>query len=128
MIHHVTFEMPESLVAECSVFYEALGFVPVETPHRLLRRARWLQGGEKQIHLQFANRDDQPITAPPVPMSGHVAIVIDNYDIAIGALTAAGVEVEHGAEYWGAKRCKVVDPAGNALELMAAPPGDLKSV
>lgn len=115
--------MPESLVAECSVFYEALGFVPVEAPDRLRRRSRWLQGGATQIHLQFADRDNQPITERPVPMSGHVAIVIDNYDTAIGALSAAGVEVEHGTEYWGAKRCKVVDPAGNSLELMTAPPG-----
>lgn len=114
--------MPESLVPECSVFYEALGFVPVETPLHLLRRARWLESGPTQIHLQYAGRDDKPFTKPPVPMSGHVAIVVENYDTAIGALSAAGVEVEHCAEHWGAKRCKVEDPAGNLLELMAAPP------
>lgn len=122
MIHHVTFDMPESRVAECSVFYEALGFVPVETPQRLLRRARWLQSGSTQIHLQYADSDDKPFTIPHTPMSGHVAIVVDNYDTAIGALTAAGVEVEIGTEHWGAKRCKVKDPVGNLLELMSAPP------
>lgn len=122
MIHHVTFDMPESLVPECSVFYEALGFVPVESPPRLLRRARWLESGNTQIHLQYAGRDDQPFTDPPVPMSGHVAIVVEDYEIAIGVLTAAGVEIEHGAEHWGAKRCKVTDPAGNTLELMESPP------
>lgn len=115
--------MPQSLVPECSLFYEALGFVPVESPPRLLRRALWLQRGDTQIHLQYAGSDDEPFTAPPVPMTGHVAIIVENYDIAVGALTAAGVEVEHGTEHWGAKRCKVTDPAGNSLELMAAPPG-----
>lgn len=114
--------MPESLVPECTVFYEALGFVPVDPPPRLLRRARWLQGGNTQIHLQYAGKDGEPFTDPPVPMNGHVAIVVEDYEIAIGALTSAGVEVEHGAEYWGVKRCKVTDPAGNSLELMASPP------
>lgn len=119
----MTFDMPESLVAECSVFYEALGFVPVDPPARLLRRARWLQGGSTQIHLQFAGSEGEPFTSQPVPMTGHIAIVVHNYDTVVGALTSAGVEVKPGTEHWGVKRCKVKDPVGNSLELMAAPPG-----
>lgn len=114
--------MPESVAAECSQFYEVLGFAPVKPPKSLLHRARWLQSDSTQIHLQFADRDGNQVESLPPSNNGHVAIVVAQYDTVIGAMRAAGVKIEERSSHWNAARCYVRDPAGNLLELMESPP------
>lgn len=114
--------MPESVAAECSQFYEVLGFAPVKPPKSLMRRARWLQSDSTQIHLQYADREGAPVETLPAVTHGHVALVVEQYETVIGALRAAGVEVEERSSHWNAARCYVRDPAGNLLELMESPP------
>lgn len=114
--------MPERLAAECSKFYEVLGFAPVKPPKSLLHRALWLQGDSTQIHLQHTDREGKPVDAAPPTNNGHVAIVVTNYETVIGALRAAGVSIDERSSHWNAARCYVRDPAGNVLELMESPP------
>ena len=53
---------------------------------------------------------------------GHIAIVVDDYDDALERLRAEGFDPEPREQHWGAPRAFVHDPAGNRVELMAAPP------
>ena len=115
MVQHVTLEVRREQAEECVAFYALLGLERVEPPPSLSDRAAWLQSGPTQIHLMWV---EDPVALP----SGHVALVPDEYEAAVGALRAAGHEVEPRQEHWGAARSYVRDPAGNLLELMASPP------
>lgn len=106
----------------CAGFYELLGFEPVEPPAGLGERSIWLKSGSTAIHLVFRDRDGADVAESGPAGAGHVALVLPNYPAAVGALLAAGVEFEPRSEYWGAARAYVRDPAGNHVELMAAPP------
>jgi catechol 2,3-dioxygenase-like lactoylglutathione lyase family enzyme len=77
--------------------------------------ATWVERGGTQVHLLYS--DD-----PVVPPSGHLAVVVDDYDMTIERLRAAGFDPEPRAEQWGAPRSFVRDPAGHRVELMSAPP------
>jgi catechol 2,3-dioxygenase-like lactoylglutathione lyase family enzyme len=114
MIQHVTREIPPAKLDACVEFYGLLGFASVDPPPGIAGRAVWLQLGPTQLHLM-------PV-AGATPDSGHVAIVADAYDAAVTRLQAAGHEVEPRRRHWGAARAYVRDPAGNLVELMAAPP------
>ena len=63
-------------------------------------------------------RRDEPVTLP----AGHLAVVVDAYERTLERLRADGFDPEPRAEHWGAPRAFVRDPAGNRVELMAAPP------
>jgi glyoxylase-like metal-dependent hydrolase (beta-lactamase superfamily II) len=116
-LHHVALELRPDDLEACLAFYALVGFEEVPVPdERLEGKARWVQGGATQIHLQFA--DD-----PVVPPRGHVALVLgDDYDAALERLRGAGFAPEERTRYWGAPRGKVKDPAGHAVELMEAAP------
>lgn len=92
-----------------------LGFGQVDPPAPLRERAAWVERAGTQIHLM--RRDD----AQHLP-AGHLAIVVDDYDATLGRLRANGFDPEPRAEHWGAPRSFVLDPAGNRVELMSAPP------
>ena len=115
MIQHVTLEIHPERVPDCVAFYALIGFLEVEPPPSLARRAAWVQSGPTQIHLMHV---DDPVTLP----RGHVAVVADDYAMTAGRLREAGFEVEPRDEHWGAPRSYVRDPAGNLVELMASPP------
>ena len=63
-------------------------------------------------------RREDPVVLP----AGHFAVVVDPYDPTLEHLRAAGFQPEPRPEHWGAARAFVRDPAGNGVELMAAPP------
>ena len=63
-------------------------------------------------------RRDDPVVLPAV----HFAVVVDDYDRTLDRLRGAGFDPEPRDEHWGAPRAFVLDPAGNRVELMAAPP------
>lgn len=111
MLHHVALETRENDAEACAAFYAQLGFARVEPPETLRGRAVWLARGTQQIHLLLTDE-------PDVPPSGHVAVVVDDYEATVARLG----DVDHRAEHWGSPRCFVRDPAGHRVELMAFPP------
>ena len=115
MIQHVALEVREIHADACARFWRLLGFEHVEPPATLADRATWLQRGATQVHLLY---DDQPV----VPLAGHVAVVVDDYDAALAALREAGFEPQPRAEHWGSPRAFVRCPAGHRVELMAFAP------
>ena len=115
MLQHVTLEVRRRQGGDCVAFYELLGLVRVEPPPSLAARAAWMQGAATQIHLMWV---EEPVSLP----RGHVALVAADYEATVAALREAGHEVEPRAEHWGVPRSYVRDPAGNLVELMAAPP------
>jgi len=114
-VHHVALET-RLADADASVsFFELLGFEEVTPPPELRERARWVQRGATQIHVLFA--DD-----PVVPPSGHVALVVPEYDATLAALRAAGHPVEDRNPHWGSPRAFATSPGGHRVELMSHPP------
>jgi len=123
LIQHVTFEIArdEELVERCVAFYGVLGFERVEPPPSLADRAVWIQSGATQVHLMYV---EEPTTLP----RGHLAVVVDDYDAVMAALSEAGRDPEPRREHWGSPRAYVRDPAGNLVEFMAFPPGEVPFV
>jgi catechol 2,3-dioxygenase-like lactoylglutathione lyase family enzyme len=115
MIHHATREIPPSKLDRSVEFYGLLGFVPVPVPPGIAGRALWLEHAGTQIHLMPVDGASR--------QTGHVAVVVENYEGTLAALRAAGYEVEPRREHWGSPRSYVRDPAENLVELMAWPPG-----
>jgi catechol 2,3-dioxygenase-like lactoylglutathione lyase family enzyme len=114
-LQHVSVEVEPGQVAACVAFYELLGFRPVDPPPSLADRAAWVERAGTQIHLM---RRDDPVHLP----AGHFAVVVDDYEPTLDRLREAGFDPEPRQEHWGAPRSFVRDPAGNRVELMAAPP------
>jgi catechol 2,3-dioxygenase-like lactoylglutathione lyase family enzyme len=84
-------------------------------PSTLEGSTRWVQRGETQVHLLFA---DETV----VPPRGHVAVIAPDYDDALERLRAAGFEPDPRREHWGSPRCFVRAPGGHRVEVMAFPP------
>lgn len=121
MLDHVSYIVPPKDAEACAGFYSILGFRRVDPPEGLKARTIWMSLGDTTIHLIFRESDGSDVLESQ-PGNGHVAFVIDQYEVVVGALETAGVSVDHRSEYWGAPRCLISDPAGNKIELMAAPP------
>jgi catechol 2,3-dioxygenase-like lactoylglutathione lyase family enzyme len=115
VIQHVALEVRPRDGDACARFWELLGFEAVAAPRSLEGRAVWLQRGETQIHLLFA---ETPVVAP----AGHVAVVVDAYDATLAALRDAGLQPDPRPEHWGSPRCFVRCPAGHRVEIMAFAP------
>ncbi|MBJ7354736.1 MAG: VOC family protein [Thermoleophilaceae bacterium] len=122
MIEHVSFTVSRADAQACAGFYKLLGFSRIEPPAGLGDRSIWLRRNGTSLHLMFRDRDGVDIAQSPQPGAGHIALVVDQYDAVIGALTAAGANVDPRSEYWGSPRAYVQDPAGNLVELMAFAP------
>ena len=115
-VQHVTLEVRREQEAALVAFWELLGFRRVEPPESLAGRAAWMQAGATQVHLMWV---EEPVTLP----RGHVAVVAVDFDETVDALRREGHEVEPRTQHWRVPRAYVRDPAGNLVELMAAPPG-----
>ncbi len=115
MLQHVALEVRPGQVQACADFYRLLGFEEVEPPETLADRTTWVEREGTQIHLL---NTDEPTVLP----SGHLAVVAEDYEATISALTQAGHEPEERSRHWGAPRAFAQDPAGNLVEIMAWPP------
>ncbi len=116
MISHVGIEIRESDVAGCVRFWALLGFERAAPPQALAARTAWVQSGETQVHMLLC---DEPVIAP----TGHIAVVVGDYDATLAALRGAGFEPQPRTAYWGSPRAFVRCPAGHRVEVMAfAPP------
>jgi catechol 2,3-dioxygenase-like lactoylglutathione lyase family enzyme len=118
VLHHVALPIPKALLGACRDFYATLGFAEIAPPEGIVGRAAWLEREGTQVHLAFG---EDPADARP--SAGHLAVVAPDYETTVGALRAAGHEVEPRAEHWGSPRAFVRDPAGHRVEVMAFPPG-----
>jgi catechol 2,3-dioxygenase-like lactoylglutathione lyase family enzyme len=115
MIQHVALETLRADALVAAAFWQELGFALVTPPETLRDRAAWLEREGTQIHLLWTE-------APTAPRAGHVAVVVPDYEAAVGRLRAGGYEVEPRTEHWGAPRAFTRAPGGHRVELMAAPP------
>jgi catechol 2,3-dioxygenase-like lactoylglutathione lyase family enzyme len=118
MIQHVTRDIRPSELEPCARFYGQLGFEAVPVPAGIEGRAVWLEHAGTQIHLMFVDEDVAAARRP----TGHVGVVVPEYDATVARLGAEGHRVELRREHWGAPRSYVRDPAGHLVELMASPP------
>lgn len=114
-IHHVALEASPLDRESLAAFFALLGFARVEPPAALRDRTLWLERGATQVHVLFAD-------AAVAPPQGHVAVVVEDYDAALGRLRAAGFAPEPRTPHWGAPRSFVRAPGGHRVELMAGPP------
>jgi len=114
-IHHAALETRRHDADALVAFFALLGFEEVEPPPTLSGRTRWVQRGDTQVHVLFAED-------PVVPPAGHVAVVAPDYDEALAALRAAGHRVTDRAEHWGSPRAFAAAPGGHRVEVMAFPP------
>lgn len=114
MLHHVGIEVVPAEIERSVGFWEALGFERVEPPPTL-SEFTWLERDGTQVHLM-------PTDEPTVPPRGHTAIVVADFEGALGELGELGFEVERRREHWGAPRARAVAPGGHRVELMASPP------
>jgi catechol 2,3-dioxygenase-like lactoylglutathione lyase family enzyme len=115
MVQHVSLESRRGDGDALVAFFALLGFTEVDPPPALRERARWLQAGDTQVHLLWA---DDPVVMP----QGHIAVVAADYDATLDRLRDAGFEPEPRTEHWGAPRSYVRSPGGHRVELMASPP------
>jgi catechol 2,3-dioxygenase-like lactoylglutathione lyase family enzyme len=115
VIQHAAIEVRREDVDACLHFWWLLGFERVAAPDALAERSAWVQAGDTQVHLLFAEE-------PVVPPEGHVAVVVGDYDGTLAALREAGFEPDPRAEHWGSPRAFVRSPAGHRVELMAFAP------
>jgi catechol 2,3-dioxygenase-like lactoylglutathione lyase family enzyme len=116
MIQHATREVQPAQLDACIDFYGEIGFQRVTEPQGLRGRAVWLEHRHTQVHLM-----PKP---EAVPQSGHIGVVVADYEETVERLRDRGHEVEPRREHWGSPRSYVRDPAGNLVELMAWPPGE----
>jgi catechol 2,3-dioxygenase-like lactoylglutathione lyase family enzyme len=115
VIQHVALEVLEADAEACAAFWALLGFRRIAPPPTLDDRAVWVQAGDTQVHLLFA---EQPV----VPREGHVAVVAGDYEATLDELRAAGFAPVARTEHWGSPRAFVSCPAGHRVELMAFAP------
>src|SRR3954470_5900645 len=115
MLQHVSVEVPPDRVDACVAFWRLLGFEQVIPPPSLRDRFTWVERAGTQIHLM-------PFEDPVTTVRGHAAVVVDDYEAALARLREHGFESRPGSNAWGAPRAFVRDPAGNHVEVMAAPP------
>jgi catechol 2,3-dioxygenase-like lactoylglutathione lyase family enzyme len=116
MIQHVALEVRRDDVDASLHFWWLLGFERVAAPEPLTERSVWVQSGETQVHLLFA---DAPVVAP----EGHVAVVVADFEKTFATLGGAGYEPEERTQYWGSPRAFVRSPGGHRVEFMAFAPG-----
>ena len=119
MLQHVSIEVPPEEVEGAVAFWRLLGFERVESPEALGGYVTWVEHQGTQIHLIHTE-------AATVPMLGHAAVVVEDFEAALERLGAAGHEVSETRELWGARRAFAIAPGGHRVELMAsAPPASL---
>jgi len=115
VLHHVGIEVAAAEIEAAAGFFELIGFERVKPPPTL-REFTWLEREGTQVHLM-------PEEEPTVPSSGHLAVVVSDFDAIVARLRRRGFTVEPKREHWDQPRALAIVPGGHRVELMAAPPG-----
>ena len=115
MLQHVSIEVLPGDVDAAVAFWALLGFEVVESPDPLGDYVTWVEREGTQIHLIHTD-------GATVPVLGHAAVVVEEFEATIARVADAGHEVEETRDLWGARRAFAVGPGGHRVELLAAPP------
>ena len=83
MLQHVSIEIAARRGRGAVDFWRLLGFERVESPEALGGYVTWLERAGTQIHL--IHTEDGT-----VPVLGHAAVVVDDFEAALGRLTEPG--------------------------------------
>ena len=116
-VDHVSFAV-RNLDRSLAFYRDVLGLTLAPRPDLGIPGA-WLQAGDAQVHLIEVPADFDGGSLPPTlnPTAGHTAFGIDDYDTALAALQAHGLDVlALGA---AAGQMWVKDPDGHVIELIA---------
>ncbi|MEO7093622.1 MAG: VOC family protein [Polyangiales bacterium] len=113
-LDHVQLAYPPDHDDVARRFYgEVMGFTEVEKPAPMKTRGgMWFDAGPVQIHLGV-----EPGMCPSAKM--HPAFVVDDLDVLVARLHAAGAEWKSSDELAGTRRGHTRDPFGNRIELIA---------
>ena len=117
-IDHVQLAAPPGCEEEARRFFgELLGLAELEKPESLRARGGlWFRVGAQQLHVGVEHHF--------VPArKAHPAFAVTGYDELIARLADAGVDVEPDDSIPGRRRCFVLDPWENRLELVAVENG-----
>jgi hypothetical protein len=115
VLQHVSIELPPDEVNRAVEFWSLLGFERVDSPEPLGGNVTWLERSGTQIHLIHTD-------AATVPVLGHAAVVVDDFEGALERVGAAGHDVSETRQLWGARRAFAIAPGGHRIELMESPP------
>ena len=131
MLQHAGIEIAPEEVDRAVEFFTILGFTRVQPPPSLAEGYTWVEREGTQVHLMHEPRPApaDPATEAPSrhgagapPPRDHLALVVEDFDIALARLQEHGFEVQPGREHWGARRALAHCPGNHRIELMAAPP------
>ena len=105
---------PPGCEAEARRFFgDVLGLEELEKPEPLRSRGGvWFRVGPQQLHVGVEHH-----FAPA--RKAHPAFSVTNYDELLARLDAAGAQVQPDDSIPGLRRCFVLDPWENRLELVA---------
>jgi catechol 2,3-dioxygenase-like lactoylglutathione lyase family enzyme len=115
VLQHVSIEIPPADKERALEFWGLLGFERVEAPGPIAEYVDWVERDGTQIHFIYSEQ-------PTVPVLGHAAIVVADFDAAARSLAGAGFDFEEADQLWGERRGFAIGPGGHRVELMAAPP------
>jgi catechol 2,3-dioxygenase-like lactoylglutathione lyase family enzyme len=112
-IDHVQLAMPTGKEDAAREFYGTLlGMTEVPKPPELAKRGGcWFASGGVQIHLGVETEFHPARKA-------HPALRCRDYEGLVARLRSARVDIEHDAAIPGVRRCHIVDPFGNRVELI----------
>ena len=112
-IDHVQLAAPEGCEEDARRFFgDALGLEEIEKPVPLRARGGvWFRVGTQQLHVGV-EADFAPAR------KAHPAFAVTAYDELQARLREAGVELAEDDSLPGVRRCYVLDPWGNRLELV----------
>ena len=113
-IDHVQLAAPAGCEGDARAFFAGLlGLDELEKPEQLQARGGvWFRVGAQQLHIGV-----EPDFAPA--RKAHPAFTVAQYDELLNRLRAAGEEIRDDDSIPGVRRCYVVDPWGNRIELLA---------
>lgn len=114
-IDHVQLAMSAGEEDRARAFYgELLGMSEIPKPVELAKRGGcWFESGNVQIHLGVESNFHPARKA-------HPALRCRDYDALTARLRGAGVEVIDDSSIPEVRRCHIVDPFGNRIELICA--------
>jgi len=94
-------------------FADLCGMTEIPKPPELAQRGGcWFRSGTVEVHLGV-EQEFRPA------LKAHPALVCENYDVLTARLKAANVPLKEDFEIPGTRRCHILDPFGNRLELIA---------
>lgn len=111
-IAHVSVNVEGDLAATSEFYATRLGLEVVSRPEIPGVGGEWLAVGEAELHLV-----DAPMRGAGIDPTGpHFCLFVEDLDVAVAELEAAGLEYVRGAQ-GEVVQIWIVDPSGNTIEL-----------